>query len=105
MCFTVDAGVHFRYKYDAALGLSMEDAKIVSDHYPVEMTIRLDKTVAATVVVVDKPNETSDSEGGAATEQDNGDGDGDGDGTASASNHVAATALVAFVGVALGVLN
>ena len=96
-----------RYKYDAALGLSTEDAKIVSDHYPVEMTIRLDKTVAATVVVTDKPNEASDSGGGSggANQTEQGNGDGDGDGTASASNPVAATALAAFGGVVLGVLH
>lgn len=32
------------YKFDAALGLSMEDAKVVSDHYPVEMDIVLQRS-------------------------------------------------------------
>lgn len=32
-------------RYDAALGLSTDDAKTVSDHYPIEMTIKMDEVI------------------------------------------------------------
>jgi len=112
------------YKYDAALGLSTDDAKIVSDHYPIEMTIKMDEvipspgTATGNATVGDGGGGTSgDGAGGKSGDANNKtgtpcntfycaptNGNGDGSDASSHSSIVVASGLAAVVGIVVGIM-
>jgi len=94
------------YKFDAALGLSMEDAKVVSDHYPVEMDIVLQRSDGGGDAGADSAEEGKvDSEGRPCssftcnTAGATGGGGGGGGGDASSAKRVMSTTNAALAAI------